>query len=136
MARTFGEDLRGRVIAAVDGGMSRRGAAERFQVGIATAIRWVRAWRDDGRRTALPKGGDLHSHRIEAHRDASLDTIASKPKQEHGASFAPSTVHRFCIRHRLTLKKRRRTQPNRTARMWPAGGSPGSTASPTSTPNG
>ena len=147
MAKTYGEDLRGRVIAAVDGGMSRRGAAERFQVGIATAIRWVRAWRDDGRRTALPKGGDLHSHRIEAHCDVILDAIASKPditlaelasmlKEERGASFAPSTVHRFCVRHRLTLKKRRRTRPSRTARTWPAGGRPGSTPSPTSTPSG
>jgi transposase len=52
MAKTYGEDLRGRVIAAVDGGMSRRAAAERFKVGVSTAINWVRAWREDGRSVA------------------------------------------------------------------------------------
>jgi transposase len=52
MAKTYGEDLRGRVIAAVEGGLSRRAAAERFKVGISTAINWVRAWREDGRGVA------------------------------------------------------------------------------------
>jgi transposase len=146
MARAYGEDLRGRVIAAVVSGMSRRAAAARFEVGVSTAILWVRAWFAEGRRTAKPKGGDTHSHRIEAHAPAILDAIAATPditltelarilKQEHGASFARSTVHRFCVRHRLTLKKRRRTLPNRTAPTWPSSGRLGSTRSPTLTPS-
>ena len=45
MARTLSQDLRSRVIAAVDGGMSRNAAAERFGVAIATAVRWVHVWR-------------------------------------------------------------------------------------------
>ena len=52
MAKTYGEDLRGRVIAAVESGLSRRAAAERFQVGVSTAIAWVRAWREEGRSIA------------------------------------------------------------------------------------
>jgi transposase len=146
MAKTYGEDLRGRVIAAVAGGMSRRAAAVRFEVGVTTAILWVRAWFDEGRKAAKPKGGDRHSHRIEAHRDAILGAIAARPditlaelaamlKQEHGGSFAPSSVHRFCVRHRMTLKKRRRTRPSNSAQMWRAAAKPGSTPSPTSTPN-
>ena len=55
MARTYGADLRGRVVAAVEGGLSRRAAAERFKVGVSTAIKWVRAWRDHGRSVAKPK---------------------------------------------------------------------------------
>lgn len=43
MAGALSHDLRSCVLTAVDGGMSRRSAAERFGVGIATAIRWVRA---------------------------------------------------------------------------------------------
>lgn len=39
MAKTLLKDLRGRVIAAVEAGASRRSAAERFGVGVATAIR-------------------------------------------------------------------------------------------------
>lgn len=55
MAKTYGEELRCRVIAAVAGGMSRRAAAARFQVGVTTAITWVQAWFEEGRSTAKPK---------------------------------------------------------------------------------
>jgi transposase len=147
MAKTYGEDLRARVIAAVDSGMSRRAAAERFKVAVSTAIRWVRAWHEDGRGVAKPKGGDTRSHRIEAHRDAILGAIETQKDialtelaallmREHGVRVAPSTMHRFLVRHRITLKKRRRTPASRSARTWRGGARPGSTVSPTSTPNG
>jgi transposase len=147
MAKTYGEDLRGRVLAAVEGGMSRRAAAERFKVGISTAINWVRAWREDGRSAAKPKGGDTRSHRIEAHREAILSAIeaqkditlaelASLLAQDQGVRVGASTVHRFLVRHRITLKKSRRTRASRNARTWPGAGRRGSTASPISIPHG
>ena len=147
MAKTYGEDLRRRVIAAVDGGMSRRAAAERFSVGISTAIRWVQAWREDGRGVAKPKGGDTRSHRIEAYRDAILGAIEAQKDitlaelallldREHRVRVAPSTVHRFLLRHRITLKKSRRTRASRSGRTWRGAVRRGSTASPTSTPSG
>jgi hypothetical protein len=40
MARTLSLDLRERVVAAVEGGMSRRQAAKRFGVSIGSAVRW------------------------------------------------------------------------------------------------
>ena len=118
MAKTYGVDLRERVIAAVQGGLSRRSAAERFQVAISTAIRWVRAWREDGRGAAKPKGGDTRSHRIEAFApvilaaieaqvDITLVELAELLEHEHLARFAPSTIWRFLARHRITLKKTR-----------------------------
>jgi transposase len=126
--------------------MSRRAAAERFQVGIATAIRWVRAWREDGRDVAKPKGGDTRSHRIETHRRAILGAIEAQKDitlaelsvlllREHGVRVALSTVHRFLVRHRITLKKSRRTRANRRARTWRGSGRPGSTVSPSWTPS-
>ena len=48
MARALSEDLRGRVIAAVEAGARRRATAERFGIGVATAIRWVRVFRTTG----------------------------------------------------------------------------------------
>jgi len=48
MARAYGLDLRRRVIAAIDAGMSARAAAARFSVGASTAINWHRRWRDNG----------------------------------------------------------------------------------------
>jgi transposase len=103
MARTLSEDLRSRLIAAVEGGMSRRAAAERFEVAAASAIRWVREWRATGATRAKPKGGDLRSHRIEAYRDIILAAIEAQVditlvelsdmlRERHGAAFAPSTV--------------------------------------------
>jgi transposase len=40
MAKALSMDLRERVIAAVDEGMSRRQAAERFGVSASSAVRW------------------------------------------------------------------------------------------------
>jgi transposase len=52
MAKSISEDLRSRLILAVDGGLSRRAAAERFGVAAASAVRWVRSriWGDYGKR--------------------------------------------------------------------------------------
>jgi transposase len=71
MARPLSEDLRSRLVAAVNGGMSRRAAAERFGVAVARAVRWVQAWRATGAIGAKPHGGDKRSHRIEAEARAS-----------------------------------------------------------------
>ena len=57
MAGALSCDLRSRVLAAVDAGTSRRSAAERFGVGIATAIRWVRAWDVAGSRPCVGLSG-------------------------------------------------------------------------------
>ena len=116
MARTLSQDLRDRAIAAVDGGMSRHAAAERFGVAVATAIRWVRAWRADGVPTPRPKGGDLRSQRVEKYRDVILAATGAQADitlvelsalllEQHGTSFAPSTIWRFLDRHGMTFKK-------------------------------
>jgi transposase len=118
MGKTLSEDLRVRVIAAVEGGMSRNAAAERFGIAVATAVRRLRNWRDTGATAAKRKGGDLRSHRIEAYRnvilraieaqvDITLSELADLLKREHGASFAPSTIWRFLDRSGMTLKKNR-----------------------------
>ena len=41
MARAYSHDLRTRVLDAVRAGLSRRAAAARYRVGIATVIRWA-----------------------------------------------------------------------------------------------
>jgi transposase len=127
MGRTLSEDLRLRVIAAVEAGLSRRAAAERFGVGIATAIRWVRAFKATGSTRARPKGGDQRSHRIEAYRDVILGAVAVQVditlveladmlRREHDLHVALSTIWRFLDRHAMTLKKNRARQRARQAR--------------------
>lgn len=127
MARALSQDLRDRVIAAVDGGISCNGAAERFGIAVSSAVRWVRAWRAEGRTNALPQGGDLRSHHIEAYRDVILAAIEAEVditlvelaellRSQHDAPFAPSTVWRFLDRHGLTFKKNGARQRARATR--------------------
>lgn len=116
MTKPLSEDLRSRVIAAVDGGLSRRTAAERFGIAVSSAVRWVREWRESGVMRAKPQGGDKRSQRIEAYRDTILVAIEEKVditlveltellEAKHDASFAPSTIWRFLDRHSMTVKK-------------------------------
>lgn len=116
MTKSISEDLRSRLIAAVDNGLSRRAAAERFGVAAASAIRWVREWRETGSTRAKPQGGDMRSRRIEAYRevilgkieeqvDITLVELAEMLRSEHEAVFAPSTIWRFLDRHSMTVKK-------------------------------
>ena len=66
MAGPYSQDLRDRVIdAVVHGGMSRRGAAERFGISELVAIKWVERFERTGLRTAGKMGG-YHSSLIES----------------------------------------------------------------------
>ncbi len=134
MSRALSQDLRDRVIAFVDGGLSCNAAAKRFGVAVSSAVRWVRAWRAEGRVTALPQGGDLRSHHIEAYRDVILAAIEAEVdvtlvelaellRSRHGALFAPSTVWRFLDRNGLTFKKNSaRQRAGAARRRRPASG--------------
>jgi transposase len=53
MGKPYSEDLRKRVVAAVDtGGLSCNQAAKQFGIGISTAIGWVRRLRETGRQSS------------------------------------------------------------------------------------
>lgn len=126
MTRPLSNDLRRRVIDAVEGGMTRRAAAERYGVAVSSAIKWVQAWRRTGSFEPLPQGGDNRSQRIEAHAeeilslveetpDMTLAEIAAHLEAEHGLKVAQSTVWRFFDRHGITFKKNRSRQRAATA---------------------
>lgn len=118
MAKPLSEDLRIRTVRAVEGGMSRRAAAERFGISAASAVRFVREWRESGATKAKRQGGDQRSQRIEEYHDAIMSAIEAKPDMtlveiaemlgsEFGASFAPSSIWRFLDRRGVTFKKKR-----------------------------
>ncbi|WP_394091070.1 IS630 family transposase, partial [Xanthobacter autotrophicus] len=116
MARTLSLDLRERVVAAVEGGMSRRQAASRFGVSIASAVRWCARVRETGSVAAKPRGGDTLSARIEAQADLILKLVEETSDitlmelqarlAEHGHRFAIGTLWRFFDRHAITLEKK------------------------------
>jgi len=127
MAKSLSVDLHERVVGAVDAGMSRRAAAERFGVGVSSAIRWVQRVRDRGDLTPDKRGGNVRSHRIDAHRSRILAMVEAEPDltlfeigerldEACGYRPDPSVVHRFFARHGITRKKRRRMPPSRSGR--------------------
>jgi transposase len=116
MGHPLSGDLRDRALAAIDGGMSRRAAAERFGVSAASVIRWDQRRRLEGHARPRPQGGDKTSHRIEAQAEVILEAVKRQPDitlkelrvllAGRGVSVAVSTLWRFFARHGITLKKR------------------------------
>lgn len=116
MGHPLSSDLRDRALAAVDGGMSRRGAAERFGVSASSVIRWDERRRLEGHARPRAQGGDRNSHRIEAHAAFILEAVRVEPDvtleelrvllAARGVGVAVSTLWRFFRRHGVTLKKR------------------------------
>ena len=127
MPSALSADLRERVVAAIEGGASRREAARRFEVSAASAVRWHEAFVQEGRTHAKPMGGDQRSHAIEARADLIRQTYEAKPElflhelrarlAQHGLQVGVSSLSRFFKRHGITRKKTQLMQPSRTARM-------------------
>lgn len=125
MAKSLSVDLRQRVIAAIDSGLSCRAAAERFGVSAASAIRWRDRQKKAGDLTPQKQGGDRRSRRIEEHSQLILDAVAAKSDItlvelrgkliEHGVAAGVASLWRFFKRRKITLKKRRRTPPSNDA---------------------
>ena len=118
MTRPLSNDLRQRVIRAVEGGLSCRRAASRFGIAPSTAIKWMERYRRLGHAEPQPLGGDRRSHRIEAYADELLSLIDARPditleemaahlEETHGAAFSLSTVWRLIGRRGISFKKNR-----------------------------
>ena len=126
MAKALSEDLRRRVVEAVEGGLTRRQAAERFGVSPSSAGRWHAQYRDTGSAAPRRQGGDRRSGRVEAEADFILGQVVAQPDitlaelreklGERGSRFGAATLWRFFDRRRITLKKRPRTPASNSAR--------------------
>jgi len=57
MARAYSLDLRERVVAAVLRGLSCRAVAVRFDVSVASVVKWAQRARETGSPAARPMGG-------------------------------------------------------------------------------
>jgi transposase len=127
MPKSLSFDLRSRVLAAIDGGLSCRQAAARFGVSASSAIRWQALRRAGGDARPQPQGGDRLSRKTEAHAALIHTALAEAPDitlpelktrlAEQGAQVSVTALWRFCRRHRITRKKRPRTRPSRIGRI-------------------
>ena len=134
MARALSIDLRLRVVAAIEHGLSRRQAAARFGVSPASAVRWSARRRENGDIAPERQGGDRRSQRIETHAQLILDAVAATPDitlaelrdkvMAHGLSTSIASLWRFFDRRKITLKKtahaaeQRRATVNEARATW------------------
>jgi transposase len=114
MPKAYSADMRERVIAEVQGGASRREAAEEFEVSASTAIIWVKCFRETGRCAAKPRGGSispLEKHAdfllglLDKHSDLTLDEVVLAMRR-HKIPGSRTAVWRFFERHKITFKKK------------------------------
>ena len=124
MAQPLSMDLRSRLLAAVDGGMSCRAAAARFGVAPSTAIRWQAQRRTTGEVAPKPQGGDMRSRRVEQRADDILGIWEARKDislvelrlalAEMGLAVSVAGLHRFFARRGMTRKKRLAMLSSRT----------------------
>ncbi len=104
-----------------------RRAAARFGVGVSTAIRWVRRWRETGERTARKQGHPLRS-KLDAHEayllglieetiDITLDEMRHRLAEERRLRAGYGTLWRFFDRRGITVKKRPAMQASESVTM-------------------
>ena len=100
MPAAYSADIRGRVIASVESGSSRREAAEEFDVSPSSAIKWVATYRA----TALEKHANFLLTLIERQSDLTLDEVVCVLRKQ-GIRSSRTSVWRFFKRHNITFKK-------------------------------
>src|SRR6266702_5182991 len=113
MPRAYSADIRGRVIARVESGASRREAAEQFEISPSAAVKWVKCFRDTGCCAAKPRGGSTSP--LEQYADWLLTLVSKQPDltldevvsamHKHRIPGSRSAVWRFFQRHKITFKK-------------------------------
>lgn len=89
----------------------------------ASVSRWRKLEREQGDLRPGPLGGDRRSHGIEQHGSTILDIVAAERDitlaefkaalEAKGVNTSIATLWRFFDRHRITLKKSRRTPASR-----------------------
>src|SRR5450759_4190099 len=127
MPKACSQDLRERVLEAVETGASRREAAERFEVSPSSAVKWIQRWQETGSIAAKPIGGSispLEKHAdwllmlISEHPDLTLDEVIGAMRKRRIAG-SRSAVWRLFDRHRISFKKKPARGGARATRRGP-----------------
>ena len=116
MARPYSDDLRERVIDALNSGLSCRQAADRFGVSVSAVVKWSQRVRATGSVSARRMGGhrpfalaserDWLLERINSETDVSLRRLQSE-LAERGTIVSYGAVWNFVHREGLSHKKNR-----------------------------
>jgi len=113
MPRPYSDDLRARVIEAIEAGASRRETAERYELSASVVVIWAQRWEETGSVAAKPSGGSTSP--LEDHAEFLLALIAEQPDltldeivaamAKRGIAGTRSAVWRFFDRRNISYKK-------------------------------
>ncbi len=106
MPKPYSNDLRARVIEAIEAGGSRCEAAERYEISASAAVLWAQRWEQTGSFAAKPSGGSisrLEEHGewllalISEHSDLTLDEVvlAMRKRRASPGQFQPTRMQKF-----------------------------------------
>jgi transposase len=120
MGKMISLDLRNRVVAAVEAGLSRRAAAARFGVSASCAVKLLGRVRATGsaapgRRGRRPGSGKLAPFKaavigwVEATPDITMPELAGRLQRSFGVTVRPSSLSRLLCQAGWTYKN-----------VWPA----------------
>lgn len=131
MARPLSQDLRERIVRAIEAGSSRRAAAAQFAVSESCAIKLMQRWKRTGSVVPGAMGGKKpfaladHADRVRsllaAQPDATLDEVRAQLASQ-GIVVGRSSIDRFLNALKLTHKKRRSMPPSSNVPMLPKPG--------------
>jgi transposase len=120
--RAYSDDLRQRIVRAVDQGHRQAEIAAAFQVSVATIKRYLKQRRETGQVTAKPIPGRPPKQRaaleaalpgqLAAHRDVTLAEHCRIFAAAHGQKVSRDTLRRALDRLGWTWKKNRWWPPN------------------------
>ncbi len=115
MAKPYSEDLRRRVVEAIDGGATIPDAAEQCGVSISSVVRFLKLHRDTGSVSAAKFGG-YKEFVLAAHEEVVRNLIAEQPDitlaelkirlAKKKVSVGKSAISRFLIHLKLRFKKK------------------------------
>ncbi len=123
--RAYSEDLRRRVLNALDRGMSRSEVVDTFCVSLATLKRYLKQRRDRGTLTPTRPPGRPPTKRgaldatlptlLSAQPDATLEQFCEQWASQTGSRLSSATMSRAIARLGWTRKKRRWLPPSETS---------------------
>ncbi len=128
MAKPHSQDLRDRVIDAVQRGeLSGRAAARRYEISESVAIKWLERVERDGSRAPVGHGGHRPS-KLMPHReflgaartekpDITLQALCDRLLSERGVKADTSMMSRFFRRIGVTFKRRPSWRTSRIAQI-------------------
>ena len=130
--QAYSDDLRARVLSAVDRGGRVYEIAPLFEVSVSYIYKALKRRDTTGVVSALPKRGrpgrkldrhvDALALYIETHPDVTLAELAAWSARERGVTVCVATMWATVQALGLTLKKSRATPPSRSAKTLPPPG--------------